>query len=1425
MPPWGSITDTLYFNLTEGDYQITASSQLPPVSAQASFSVRKGNRVEMAVSAGAQADGLIPVPVNLTNQGYNSLAGSIQLSAISAQGATVWQGSENVYLPCTLPPTPNPLSLNVNPAAMGPGNYTLKVKVLSSSNQQLAVSNQQLTINGPAFQISQLPASQTFYAGEEASFTFRIKNTGDQEGAVEFHLKAYDLIDLTRTEWVKAGEEKDLPFSFMLPEDLEEKDYFVDYEMKGSGVQGLEGSRGQVKYHLAGIRLNVSGVLDKPYYREGEVAHLSISVSSLSPLTSALSLFARVNYPGYESRESFLLSGSQIMSFHIPLAAITGEKLFFGVYHESGRSIHLNSLYIHKADDVLTLITDKQVYQPGEVVSVSASGSGNIKGNLTLTAPAYEETFSFSGTATRSFILPSTMTAGTYYVSYQLSAASGQSYTGSHPFDVAGIQVKVKEATLDKAKYASSDTIKLSLVIESNQNLAATLKTWVMDPEKNYAAPGTQAVNLSSPVPLLTTLTLPFTTNKLGIHRIVYGIYSGDLLLCSGSEAFDLGEAVILGLKTDQVDYPTGQEGVGISLSLYGTLSANLEFFLDDKIAGGGMVSLSGFANIQESIPGVSPGRHTLKARVISGGLTSTKETSFLYGSALPDLTVRVSRDQNIIDGVMKITVMVTNQGKTSSTPTTMGLYDGEDLLATFPVGELQPGQSQSYTYSLNVLGRAGANTLRAAIDLSNGVYEFSKANNEANISFPVPDLNLAISLEKETYSLGDPIVITGRITNLSKTQLTGIILTTAVTDALNLPVFGSSQTISSIDGLGTKTIPVSWPTSINLSEGIYTISQMLEGKGISIQRSVTLKLDKDFTVASDQTSEKVEIGEAVEYRLILTSLRGFDGEVSLSIQGCPAGFTASFSLNPVSLAGGQAQAIFKMIPTGQVRSGSYPMKVYAAGGGRSHEVMLSLELTDFQIAVLPGAQRIRQLEGATYKISLTPLSGFDSQISLEVTGVPLGMRTSVEASQVAILRDIRLHLSTSKWLLPGAYPLTLTAKGRAVHHEAVAMLVVDKNPLLTPGIITAPGLKNKLIIRSFQIDGVLMSQFRALDGKGRVNIAAGDVDGDGIDEVIMGAESESSRSPALVGVFKRDGTPVAAMELEPEGHKTRVAVAVGDVDGDWVEEVAVSSYPYSPEEEGEEEDDGQHKDSREDWREIKNHHHQRVQGVVRVYKVVGGKFIDTGLGLFPYEGEGYRGAPNIAFGDVDGDGVPELITAPGPDPMAPAHIKVFKIATKGEMGRWKVGSQLADLLISFEGKKEHRKGHEDKDGSFRYPDGYGANIAAGDLDGDGRAEIIVGAGPDPRKNGRVMVLFNRNGGYPAESIAAHEATHFGVSVASEDIDGDGLAEILTGLGPDPRNKSMVRIFRRDGTTLGEFQAYPDNMRYGVKVSKGAVGE
>src|SRR5207244_13021142 len=78
-----------------------------------------------------------------------------------------------------------------------------------------------------------------------------------------------------------------------------------------------------------------------------------------------------------------------------------------------------------------------------------------------------------------------------------------------------------------------------------------------------------------------------------------------------------------------------------------------------------------------------------------------------------------------------------------------------------------------------------------------------------------------------------------------------------------------------------------------------------------------------------------------------------------------------------------------------------------------------------------------------------------------------------------------------------------------------------------------------------------------------------------------------------------------------------------------------------------------------------------------------------------PYPG--FRGGVNTALGDVNGDGVPDLITAPGPG--GPPNVKVFN----GRDG---------SLLLSYNAYDGNALG--------------GVNLAAGDLDHDGKAEIIT---------------------------------------------------------------------------------------------------
>ncbi len=1374
-------TDTLYFNLTEGDYQISATSQRPDATVQANFSVRKENQVEMAVSLDTQTDGLIPVNVNLTNAGFNEISGSVNVSVTGGSGQVVWNGEET--LSQLSPQGSQLINFNINPSAIEPGTYTLQVQFLNNSNQVIATRSLEFGVQSANFQITQLPPYQTFMGGQEATFVLRVKNIGDQEGSFDLRFKAYDLIDSTQREFLKAGEEKAVTFGFMLPEDLEEKDYFADYELKASKVAGQ--SKGQIKYHLAGISLNVNASLDKPYYTEGETAHLTINIQS--PNSNPQNLFARVNYAGYEPQQTFTLNGSQVLIFDIPLPRITGEKLFYGIYHEGGRSIHLNSVYIHKAGEVITITTDKQVYIPGEVVSVSVSVSGNTSGDMTLSGPGgYSETFAFTGSITKTFGLPSSIPAGTYFINLQLITQNSSLITTVYPFDVAGIQVKVLECNNDKGKYASSDTIATRFTISSNTNMPALLKAWIVDPTGQYATVGEQNITLSSSESSLVTYNSALSTSVSGIHRFVYGIYGPeDLLLCSGSEAFDVGDAVLLGISTDKVDYPQGNESIVVRAGLYGSVTASLEFYVDGQSEGSQSASLNGFSALNYILPSVTPGPHTLKVVLTAGGLTSTKETTFTYGSGLPDLTLRLSWDQVVGQSSLNLTLTAINQGKSTSGPTMLTLYDGGisggKLLSTFDIPTLSQRQSQTLTYKLNLLGRAGGNTFSGVIDPSNTVYEFNESNNGDQITFAVPEVTLSTTLEKDEYFTGETILITSFITNLSKDPLAGLVLFTEAKDNADVQVFTTTQNIPPIEAMVPASFLTNWPTDPNLPEGVYTIRQSIVGKEIHTQKSLTIIPGKDFTITTDTKIKKIAVGEAAEYQLQLTPLKAFKGEIHLSLSGYPQNSTAYFTPNPVTITEGQAQSILTVIPPNQTDAGSYSMKVNATGGEISHALDLSLNVTDFEMILHPTNQTLPQLEKANYTIILNPLNGFDQGVTLEVNDIPLGMRASLSAKEVVLPQSLTLTLETSKWLLPGEYRIPIVARARTVTHVLTAILIVQRNPLIVPGIVTVPGLLNKPNIHTFNLNGGLLSEFQVAEGGLGVNISAGDVDGDGVDEVIAGTGWKLFKM-GRVEVFRRDGTQVAFMQTE-QGYVTDLTVAAGDFDGDWVEEVVVGFFisPLSDPLHG--------------------------GGGVQIYKVMGNRFIDTGLLIQPYKDEGYFGPPNLTVSDVDGDGVPELITAPGPDPSAPATIKVFKIDTSAGVGQWKLGSQIMGFIVPFN------------------VNGFGARVAAGDLDGDGCAEIIVGAGPDPRKKAEVVIVYHRNGGYQFERFTAYQGLLFGVNIAAIDVDGDGISEILTGPGPDLRSKSKVRIFQRDGTLIREFQAYPDNIRFGVKVSTGRIGE
>jgi DNA-binding beta-propeller fold protein YncE len=1372
IPIGGSTTDILYYDLTEGSYQLTAISSQPAATASLTFSVKKENNVTMDVGIGTQNNELIPTIVNLTNLGYNSIDGSVQLSIVGTQGSIAWNSSQDVSLFANpQAPTPSPYSFNINPSAIIPGDYTLKAELLNNGNQQLVINSQPITIKGPVFQITQLPTYQTFNIGQEASFTFKVKNTGSQEGALDFSLKSYDLIDAIQREWLKPGEEKTISFSFMLPDDLEAKDYFADYELKAVSAQ-QSAINGQIKYHLAGINLNVNASLDKQYYSEGDTAHLTIAVSNQQSANSQ-NLFARVNYAGHESQQTFTIGQgqAQTLQFEIPLTQITGEKLFYGIYHESGRSIHLNSLYIYKAGEVITITIDKQVYNPGETVTTALSSQlSAVSGTTTLTAPDYSETIDFNGFASKSFTLPSIMTAGTYTLSAQLSTVSGETYTASHPFDVSGIQIKVLECTNNKGKYAASDTISTNFTISGNTTMPATLKAWIVDPEGKYTSAGEKSINLTSVGNLLLTSDFSLMTAVSGIHRLVYGIYAGDILLVSGSEAFDVGDAVLLGLSTDKPEYPTNAESVSITVSMFGTVDANLELQLDGTTVKAETVSLSGFETISHQLAAIKPGTHTLKGVLAARGLQSTKETSFVYGSNLPDLTTAISNQQTAIgrDNTLQITTTVINQGKTPAASTILALYDGDSLIETKQVNAMNSGDSQEMTFVWNVLGKAGERNIKAVVDPDNLVSEFNEGNNTASIVINVPDMSLITETDKDTYKIRQKVNISSTITNLTSSKTyNNLVILTSVKDPSGNEVYNNSTVLTAIEPSKFITHAGTWNTSGMSLDGMYTItSTILLGSQPLTQNSKTVTLEKapDFTIGTDTDYKKIKQGEKALYTAYIDPLNEWNSAVSLNIEGLPAGSSVSFEPGMLMPPG---EALTLVITTDATPAGIHTVNLIAEGidGGEvvTHALPLTLDISGYALEADTEERTIKQLESTTFSINLLSFNGYEGEVSLNIEGMPYGIKASLDASSLSTPGSTKLNILTSKYVKSGPYQLKVTGDDSITRHSVDLILTVNANPEIAAGIITSqgPGPNNKAVVKAFNPVLQPVFELKAFDTQYGVNVASADIDGDGHDEVIV-AQGPDPKNAATLRVFKKNGTFVC--EYTVFDSKYGMTISSADIDGDWKDELIVGMGP-----------------------DPKN------PAVLKILKYNDNGFTEMmSRTMYPDTKYGI----NTATGDIDGDGIPEIITAPGPGPDNEALIKIWKPNGQTLM---EIGS-----FIAFDGS-------------------YGANISTGDIDGDGVEEIIAGTGPDP-KNLAVVRVYKADGTRLLSFMPYDDKHSYGVTVASADMDEDGMDEIITGLGPGPQNPSWVKVFKADGTEVGSFYSFSGEVNYGAKVFRGRTG-
>jgi methionine-rich copper-binding protein CopC len=815
----------LALELAADDYDL--SWRHPYGSGQVGVAVTGQDELKMEATAGPSDGHQAPVTVTLTNVGCNPFSGTLTVEAEAGSEAFYADGQpvgvelegSGVY------------TFALDTAGLAPGVYSATLAVLASDGTSVATAPVTRDLPGPDLRVSALPAQHTLVASQTVTLTFGLENVGATGDQASLTFSLGDLEDETQMRWLEAGQTGILTYTFFLPADLASGDYAATYVL--TGTHDLEGEAGDLVFYVEGLSLTVEAQTDQMSYLEGEPVTITLTIGSDGAVHTG-DLQALVAFNGITQTHTFSLApGSSLPLDFVLAASFSGDsKVFYGVYDaDSDRSIYLDTVYLRQRQPRVTLLPDKQVYQPGETL-VATLATTLTQGALDLFAPGYAGSMPVGNGNQIAFSLPNPLARGTHAL-YYVTSGTGTEEDGRErfiAFDVDGPEVFVHAAALRQTAYGPGDTVDLDLTLAADRAVEATLRSYIAYPDRSAGQVNSQPVHLADSVVNRLLATAALSGAQMGPHQMRYQLVQesarGDTILAEGSEPFDVGPAALRRVTTDQEAYPSAADPVRVRLSLFSGRGgpAQLTLHLDEgPVTQQGTTLGSGCDVLTVTLEGpVPPGRRTLTATLEMDGQAAAAATGFAYGTSLPDLRPGVPWVAAGGTVTRTVTAQVSNDGQSAAPAGWVHFFDGSSPIGTVALPELEAGGQATAAVVWDVQGVGGERTLRVAVD---PVVEFDTENNQAQAAVTLPRLASGLSVEGSHIPVGGTATVGVWLENLQAGAELPVTATVQIRSPLGMLVHEQawSETLLGAEG---KWLNTSWQSGPEAELGIYSVVQ-----------------------------------------------------------------------------------------------------------------------------------------------------------------------------------------------------------------------------------------------------------------------------------------------------------------------------------------------------------------------------------------------------------------------------------------------------------------------------------------------------------------------------------------------------------------------------------------------------------------------